>query len=122
MRRSTSGSLGQLLGLLAVLAVFGVGLIVWYSNEVNDTGVITSKWTESHTSSCSSSDTKCTPTTSITYLIQLDNGNVYEFLWKSRDYDRVQVGQKIRVHARGRAMQVVGFRVTQPTITDFSVE
>ncbi len=120
MRRTRSTA--ELIVNFALLLGLLVVAIWWFSHTVHDVGVVTAKWQETTTSTCSSSDKNCRPSTTTSYYIQLDNGNVYSFLWGTRDWDPVQVNHKIRLTAHGMSLRFYGWRVTVPQIqSDYTV-
>ena len=102
-------------GAYIVMLILAIIFYAWfYSASANGEGVVQSKWTETNTS-CSDGD--CTTTTS--YLVQFDDGRVYDVFWGTRDWDRMVVGSKIRFNARGRDIRFFGWRIMQPSIFGF---
>lgn len=98
-------------GLYLLIAVVLIGSLIFvYSHEVNEVGVVTSKWVETHCSG--GEDGSC----SQAYMIQLENGNVYSLWWGTRDFDPIQPGMTIEVQARGYHARLWGWRISYPTI------
>lgn len=100
-----------------ILLVLAIIFYIWfYSAGEASSGVIQSKWTESHTS-CN--DDGCTTSTS--YLVQFNDGRVYDVFWGTRDWDRIIVGSHVSFDARGRDIRFFGWRIMQPSIFSFQV-
>ena len=103
--------------VVIMLAIAAVCCVLWYSHTVDGVGTIQSKWVESHTStSCDSKGQNCTTSTSYTYLVQMDDGQVFDVILGSLNWDPMQVGAKIKYQARGYSVKLGGWRLSQPTI------
>ncbi len=114
--RSSDDSQAKLVANLILLGIALVFYLWFYSAKSTGEGVITSKWTETHTS-CD--DDGCI--TSTDYLVQFEDGTILSVFWGNRDWDRMVVGSRIRYEARGRDINFLGWRVMQPDIFSFEV-
>ncbi len=107
----------KIIGLSALLVLALFGAWNWYSHEEQVIGVVSSKWVETSTSCDKDGD--CT--TTHTYLIQLENGNIYQVFWGSLHYDRIIPGDEIKFTARGYHVEFNGWRINQPSFFEFEI-
>jgi hypothetical protein len=121
MSYSSNDSEGKFWGSVITLILLVIFYLWFYSASCSGTGVITSKWTESHTSCSTDDDGHTSCHTSTTYLVQFDDGSVYGVFWNTRDWDRMMVGSTIKFEARGRKISFLGWRIMQPDIFSFEV-
>jgi hypothetical protein len=114
--RSSDENIAKIVVYGALLVVMVIFYVWFYSADASGSGIVSDKWTETHTS-CSD-DGGCHTTTS--YLAQLRDGNIYGFFWGNRDWDRVQSDFYIEFVARGRRLSIFGWRVATPDIFELT--
>lgn len=114
-RNDDSGA--KAIGSLVALVFMAIFYLWFYSADASGSGVVVSKWHESHTSCDSDGD--CS--TSHSYLIQLRDGSIYEFFWGTRDWDQVPEGAHISFSARGRRLDIFGWRLMVPDIFSYEI-
>lgn len=96
-----------------------VGGAAWFYSATEDTtAVVESKWMDTSVSTtCDENGKNCRTTTTRTYYVQMEDGKIYNVLWGTLQWDRMQPGSEIHFTARGRHLQLWGWRTATPTIT-----
>lgn len=112
-----NGSGAKAVASLIMLVFMAIFYLWFYSADASGSGVVSSKWHESHTSCDSDGD--CS--TSHSYLIQMRDGRIYKFFWGTRDWDRVPEGAYISYSARGRHLDIFGWRLMVPDIFSYEI-
>src|SRR5579859_3690446 len=92
----------KIICIVVVFVVVILATISWYSHTETVTGVVTSKWVESHTSCSNNSKSKGSScTTTPVFLFQIQDGRVFDLPLGTLDFDRIQTGDKVSFVARG---------------------
>ncbi len=112
--------------LVVFIVLIVVGTLVWYSHVETGRAVINTKWVETHIhESCSGGDNGeeevCTTSTSYEYMVQFDDGRVYDMFWGQRDWDQLRAGYHIDYEARGHHVELFGRRIGWPSIMSFRI-
>jgi hypothetical protein len=115
--RNSDNSGAKAVTALITLVLMAIFYLWFYSADASGSGVVTSKWHESHTSCDSDGD--CT--THHSYLIQMRDGRIFKMFWGTRDWDRIPEHSHISFTARDRRIDIFGWRLMVPDIFNFEM-
>ena len=83
--RKQSDSEAKLIARLIMLVFMIIFAIWFYAADASGAGTVNSKWTETSSWTDSDGDRH----TSISYMVQFEDGSILKMFWGSRDWDRI---------------------------------